>query len=71
MPGALQGPGLARELRLLRDDPPAVFMFGHAEEAAAQGNGLRPEDIRLMKPVRRGDPLKAIARALAGARKRP
>lgn len=64
MPGELQGIGLARALRRLKPDLPAVFMSGYAREEAAHGNGIRPEDTRLMKPVARADLLAALAKAI-------
>ncbi|MEH6647487.1 ATP-binding protein [Sulfitobacter sp.] len=64
MPGILQGTGLAKELRLRGPDLPVLFMSGYASEATVHGNGLRPEDIRLMKPVQRVDLLAAVAAAL-------
>jgi PAS domain S-box-containing protein len=64
MPGELQGTTLAKALRELRPDLPVVFMSGYASEATVHGNGLRPEDIRLMKPVHRVDLLSAIEKAL-------
>jgi CheY-like chemotaxis protein len=64
MPGELQGTSLAKALRKIRPDLPIVFMTGYASEAAVHGNGLRPEDIRLMKPVRRSDLLAAIEKSL-------
>ena len=69
MPGALQGPHLARELRETAPDLPVVFMSGYPEEAAVNGNGLRPEDVKLMKPVDGARLLEAVARALAAARR--
>jgi CheY-like chemotaxis protein len=66
MPGELQGTSLAKALRKIRPDLPIVFMTGYASEAAVHGNGLRPEDIRLMKPVRRSDLLAAIEKSLRG-----
>ncbi len=66
MPGTLQGSALARELRKIRGDLPVVFMSGYANEAMVHGNGLRPEDIRLMKPVRRQELLAALRKALTG-----
>ena len=68
MPGSLQGTDLAKALREMRPDLPVVFMSGYANEATVHGNGLRPEDIRLMKPVRKANLLEAIAKALAGPR---
>ncbi|TCP44138.1 ATP-binding protein [Rhodovulum marinum] len=67
MPGTLQGTGLAKALRAMRPDLPVVFMSGYAAEATVHGNGLRPEDIRLMKPVPKDDLLAAVRRALAQA----
>ncbi|MEL6960211.1 MAG: ATP-binding protein, partial [Pseudomonadota bacterium] len=60
MPGKLQGPALAKEARKLKPSLAVIFLSGYASEATVHGNGLRPEDIRLMKPVRRGDLLAAL-----------
>lgn len=65
MPGTLEGPGLVNALRKQDPDLPAIFMSGYASEATVHGNGLRPEDIRLMKPVGRKELLAAISQALA------
>ena len=70
MPGSLQGTALAKELRAMRSDLPVVFMSGYAAEATVHGNGLRPEDIRLMKPVRKANLLEAVRKALALAKPR-
>ncbi len=64
MPGHLLGPGLVRALRAIRPDLPAIFLTGYAAEATVHGNGLRPEDIRLMKPIRRAELLSTIAEVL-------
>jgi signal transduction histidine kinase/ActR/RegA family two-component response regulator len=64
MPGTLQGTGLATELRKRWTTLPVVFMSGYASEATVHGNGLRPEDIRLMKPVQRADLLAALRKVL-------
>lgn len=64
MPGTLQGTTLGSALRQLVPGLPVVFMSGYANEAAVHGNGLRPEDTRLMKPVTRADLLAAIKIAL-------
>jgi signal transduction histidine kinase/CheY-like chemotaxis protein len=69
MPGKLQGTTLSHRVREIREDTPFVFMSGYAREAAVHGNGLRPEDIRLMKPIRRSDLIKAIETALKTQRK--
>ncbi len=65
MPGKLQGPALAKELRGIEPSLPVVFMSGYASEATVHGNGLRPEDVRLMKPARRADLIAAVANALS------
>lgn len=67
MPGELQGPSLARKIRDLRWDTPFVFLSGYASETLVHGNGLRAQDVRLMKPVTRSKLLKAVQDALAGA----
>ena len=64
MPGTLQGTQLARALRERHPDLPVVFMSGYANEATVHGNGLRPEDIRLMKPVSRADLVAAVEKAI-------
>ena len=65
MPGKLQGPALAREIRSLEPEMAVVFLSGYANEAAVHGNGLRPEDIRLMKPVTKNEFLDAVQKALS------
>ncbi|SNR54625.1 ATP-binding protein [Puniceibacterium sediminis] len=64
MPGKLLGTTLAQALRELDPNLRVVFMSGYASEATVHGNGLRPEDIRLMKPVQRHDLLAAVAQLL-------
>lgn len=64
MPGELQGTSLLRHLRDIRPNLPVIFMSGYASEATVHGNGLRPEDTRLMKPIRKRDLVTAIERAL-------
>ncbi|MDW3225185.1 MAG: ATP-binding protein [Paracoccaceae bacterium] len=64
MPGRLQGPQFARECRLLNPKTPFIFLSGYASEATVHGNGLLPEDIRLMKPVSRADLLGAVEKCL-------
>lgn len=68
MPGTLQGPGLVKALRMIQPDIPAIFLSGYAEEATVHGNGLRPSDIRLMKPVQRPAFFAAIERAITQSR---
>lgn len=67
MPGELQGTNLARAIRETHPDLPMIFMSGYAAESTVHGNGLRPEDIRLMKPVPRDVLLNAVALALKPA----
>jgi signal transduction histidine kinase/CheY-like chemotaxis protein len=69
MPGELQGPALARSIREIDPDLPCIFLSGYAAEATVHGNGLKPADIRLMKPVSRLDLLRAVSKALARPRK--
>jgi len=69
MPGILLGPGLARELRQKCPDLPVIFLTGYASEATVHGNGLRPEDVRLMKPIRRLELLANIEDALTKRKK--
>jgi PAS domain S-box-containing protein len=64
MPGSLQGTGLVKALRKIDPELKAIFMSGYPNEAAIHGNGLRVEDIMLMKPVSREDLMLAISRAL-------
>jgi CheY-like chemotaxis protein len=66
MPGAMQGPDLARQIRKSDPEFPIVFMTGYASEATMYGNGLRDEDIRLMKPVPRMELLSAVSKVLSG-----
>lgn len=63
MPGTLQGTDLAKALRERWPHLPVLFMSGYASEATVHGNGLRPEDIRLMKPVQRSQLLAAVIKA--------
>ena len=60
MPEGLQGTHLARALRERNTDLPVVFLSGYASEATVHGNGLRQEDIRLMKPVGRNELIAAV-----------
>lgn len=64
MPGDLQGPALVRRLREFQPDLPAVFLSGYPQEATVHGNGVKPEDITLMKPVSSEALLSAINEAL-------
>jgi PAS domain S-box-containing protein len=69
MPGDLLGPALAKAARQLNPELPCIFLSGYASEATVHGNGLRPSDIRMMKPVSRTDLLQAVSKALSKAQK--
>lgn len=69
MPGDLQGTHLAKALRETHPSLPFVFMSGYASEATVHGNGLKPDDIRLMKPVPKVDLMNAVSDLLG--RERP
>ena len=68
MPGTLQGTGLACTLRKTHPDLPVVFISGYSSDAANCGRALRPDDMHLIKPVRRADLLAAIEKTLRHAR---
>jgi len=51
MPGSLQGPELAERARKLLPDLHVLFISGYPTEAAIHGNGIRPRDRHLIKPV--------------------
>ena len=67
MPGQLQGPTMAKKIREIDPSAKFVFLLGYASEATVHGNGLRPEDIRLMKPVSRAVLLATIEKCLSAA----
>jgi signal transduction histidine kinase/CheY-like chemotaxis protein len=66
MPGDLQGPTMAQKIRELCPTMRFIFLSGYASEATVHGNGLKPEDIRLMKPISRSVLLDAVRKSLAG-----
>lgn len=68
MPGQMRGPDLAQACREKDPRLPVIFMSGYASEATVHGNGLRPDDVRLMKPVPRIELLETIERLLANRR---
>lgn len=65
MPGRLQGPELVHRIRDVRPDVPVIFMSGYPHEANVHGNGIRENDISLMKPVSRASLLSALQRVRA------
>ncbi len=66
MPGAIQGPALSQAIRKQNPELPTVFMSGYTSEAIVDGIGVRPEDIRLTKPILRADILAAVRKSLGG-----
>ena len=64
MPGDLQGPALVRRLREFDPGLPAVFLSGYPQEATVHGNGVKSDDVMLMKPVGRDDLTAAIDAAI-------
>lgn len=68
MPGDLQGPSLARHLRSFDMDLPVIFLSGYSNDAILKGNGLKEEDVHLMKPVAREQLIKAVNGALGTKR---
>lgn len=60
MPGDLQGPALAKKLREMDPALPVIFLSGYPREATVHGNGLRPDDVRLMKPVSQKELIEAV-----------
>lgn len=71
MPGTLQGPELVHLIRDRRPDVPVIFMSGYPHEANVHGNGIRENDITLMKPVARVDLLSALNRVIRNAPQQP
>ncbi|WP_417210952.1 ATP-binding protein [Antarctobacter sp.] len=71
MPGRLLGPGLAKAIRQIDPALPCIFLSGYAAEATVHGNGLKPSDVRLMKPIGRADLLNAVSNALRDAKRTP
>lgn len=51
MPGTLQGPELAERARQLLPKLRVLFISGYPTEAAIHGNGVKPHDRHLIKPV--------------------
>lgn len=70
MPGKLQGPQLAHAVRESRPNLPVIFISGYPNEAAVHGNGLRPSDEILTKPVPFRDLAAAVEKAIASASRR-
>lgn len=71
MPGKLQGPDLARQIRQSAPDLPVIFMSGYEPDANAYANDQNPQDIRLMKPVSKHDLLESISTSLTASQIKP
>ena len=66
MPGRLQGPDLAKEIRALDPEARIIFMSGYASQANIDEHGLAIGQRRLTKPIRKADLIDAIEGALGG-----
>ncbi len=64
MPGKLQGLDVAELIRSKRPSQKIIFMSGYASEAQDQRNTPK-DDLRLMKPVRRTELIRAIEEVLS------
>ena len=64
MPGALQGPELAREARKMIDGIKVIFISGYPKEATIHGNGVSADDIQFVKPVSKNTLLKGVTELL-------
>ncbi|MFK7869280.1 MAG: ATP-binding protein [Roseobacter sp.] len=64
MPGSLQGPELAEKARKLIPHLRVLFISGYPTEAAIHGNGLKPHDRHLIKPVGEGDLVRNVLELL-------
>lgn len=64
MPGALQGPELAREARKMIKGLKVIFISGYPKEAAIHGNGVSVDDLQLVKPVSKSTLLKGVRKLL-------
>ncbi|MGF1527795.1 MAG: PAS domain-containing protein [Candidatus Competibacterales bacterium] len=64
MPGAIQGPQLAQQLRVDYPQLPVIFVSGYPTEIVLQNGGLGPDDIHLMKPTSLENLAQAVRRAL-------
>jgi signal transduction histidine kinase/ActR/RegA family two-component response regulator len=67
MPGQLQGPMLVKKIREIRDDLSVVYVSGYPHEANVHGNGIRPNDISLTKPLERNTFISAVQKAVSKA----
>lgn len=64
MPGSLQGPELAERAREIMPKLPVLFISGYPTEAAIHGNGIKPTDRQLIKPVSQYQFMRNVAELL-------
>ena len=64
MPGELQGPNLAKQLRRKFPSLPVILLSGHAKDTALGSELDGPHITRLTKPVRRETLVDAVESAL-------
>lgn len=64
MPGPLQGPDMAIQIRNTKSDARIIYLSGYPLEVAMQENGLNSEDKLLMKPVKRNELSQALRETL-------
>jgi CheY-like chemotaxis protein len=65
MPGKMQGPELAKAARAMIPDLKVIFVSGYQNEASIHGNGLRVDDVQLVKPVSRDLFVSTVLKMLA------
>jgi PAS domain S-box-containing protein len=63
MPGELQGPALAYEVRKIRPDLPVIFLSGYAKESGREGVDFLSGETFLMKPIKSSDLRQALYRS--------
>jgi two-component SAPR family response regulator len=68
MPGSLQGPELAERARKLMPDLRVLFISGYPTEAAIHGNGVKPRDRHLIKPVSEKELIRNVLELLGDER---
>ena len=68
MPGSLQGPELAEGARKLMPDLRVLCISGYPMEAAIHGNGVKPRDRHLIKPVSNKELIRNVLELLGDER---
>lgn len=69
MPGELQGPALAYEMRKIRPSIPVIFLSGYVREEGGEGVDFLSGETFLTKPIRSSDLREALYRSLEGPAK--